>query len=69
MINIKVECEPDEATTTILNVKCAGMSDRAKEHVTFENFKVGLRVKGNLKPKQVSGGVVLLDDQFEIKAG
>jgi hypothetical protein len=69
MVKIKVECEPDEATTTILNVKCAGMSERAKEYVTFENFQVGLKVKGNLKPKQVSGGVVLLDDQFEIKAG
>jgi hypothetical protein len=68
-IKIKVECEPEEATTTILNVKCAGMSERAKEYVTFENFQVGLRVKGNLKPKQVSGGVVLIDDQFEIKAG
>jgi hypothetical protein len=66
---IKVECEPDEATTTILNVKCAGMSERAKEHVTFENFSVGLTVKGNLKPKQVSGGVVLIDDEFTIKAG
>jgi hypothetical protein len=69
LIKIKVECEPEEATTTILNVKCAGMSERAKEYVTFENFQVGLRVKGNLKPKQVSGGVVLIDDQFEIKAG
>jgi hypothetical protein len=69
MITIKEECEPHEATTTILNVKCAGMSERAKENVTFENFQVGLRVTGNLKPKQVSGGVVLLDDQFEIKAG
>jgi hypothetical protein len=69
MMTIKEECEPHEATTTILNVKCAGMSERAKENVTFENFQVGLRVTGNLKPKQVSGGVVLLDDQFEIKAG
>jgi hypothetical protein len=35
----------------------------------LKTFQVGLKVKGNLKPKQVSGGVVLLDDQFEIKAG
>jgi hypothetical protein len=63
----KVECEPDEATTTILNVKCAGMSEKAKENVTFENFAIGLTVKGNLKPKQVPGGVVLLDDEFTIK--
>jgi hypothetical protein len=45
------------------------MSERAKEHVTFENFSIGLTVKGNLKPKQVSGGVVLIDDEFTIKAG
>jgi hypothetical protein len=63
----KEECEPHEATTTILNVKCAGMSDRAKEHVTFENFEINLTVKGNLKPKQVNGGVVLIDDEFTIK--
>jgi hypothetical protein len=64
----KEECEPQEATTTILNVKCAGMSDRAKEHVTFENFEINLTVKGNLKPKQVNGGVVLIDDEFTIKS-
>jgi hypothetical protein len=63
----KVECEPHEATTTILNVKCAGMSDKAKEHVNFENFEINLTVKGNLKPKQVNGGVVLIDDEFTIK--
>jgi hypothetical protein len=61
------ECEPSEATTTKLNVKCAGMSEKAKANVTFENFDVGLTVKGNLKPKQVPGGVVLLDDEFTIK--
>lgn len=69
LITIKEECEPEEATTTILNVKCAGMSERAKELVTFENFQIGLTVKGNLKPKQVNGGVVLIDDEFTIKAG
>jgi hypothetical protein len=63
----KVECEPHESTTTILNVKCAGMSDKAKEHVNFENFEINLTVKGNLKPKQVNGGVVLIDDEFTIK--
>jgi hypothetical protein len=65
----KEECEPEEANTRILNVKCAGMSEKAKSYVTFENFNVGLKVKGNLKPKQVPGGVVLLDDGFEITAG
>lgn len=63
------ECEPEEATTTKLNVKCAGMSEKAKEFVTFENFSIGLTVKGNLKPKQVNGGVVLIDDEFTIKQG
>jgi hypothetical protein len=64
----KEECEPQEATTTILNIKCSGMSDKAKEYVTFENFEINLTVKGNLKSKQVNGGVVLIDDEFTIKA-
>lgn len=64
---IKVECEPEEATTTILNVKCAGMPDGIKKHVTFENFEIGFKSYGKLLPKHVSGGVVLVDTEFTIK--
>lgn len=50
-----------------LNVKCAGMSANVKKHVTWDNFKVGFKASGSLKQKQVKGGVVLLDKEFEIK--
>jgi hypothetical protein len=63
----KVECEPHEATTTILNVKCAGMPDGIKHKVTFENFEVGFKSFGKLLPKHVDGGVVLVDTEFTIK--
>lgn len=62
-----VFCEPEEATTTKLNVKCAGMPDKIKENVTFENFKVGFSSFGKLLPKHVNGGVVLVDTEFTIK--
>lgn len=50
-----------------LSVKCAGMPDSVKKKVTFENFEVGFRASGKLVPKQVSGGVVLVDTEFTIK--
>lgn len=63
-----VECGKDEATTTILNVKCAGMPQAVKQYVTFENFGVGFTSeKGKLKPKHVKGGQVLVDTPFTIK--
>jgi hypothetical protein len=61
------ECSPEEATTTKFSVKCAGMTDQIKKKVTFENFKVGFSSYGKPKPKQVPGGVVLVDDRFTIK--
>jgi hypothetical protein len=64
---IKVECEPHEATTTILNVKCAGMPDGIKKKVTYENFEIGFKSFGKLLPKHVDGGVVLVDTEFTIK--
>lgn len=60
------ECSPEEATTTKFSVKCAGMTDQIKQKVTFENFKVGFSSYGKPKPKQVPGGVVLVDDRFTI---
>lgn len=50
-----------------LNVTGAGMSDRVKEKVTWENFRLGFTTSGNLKGKQVSGGVVLIDSDFSLK--
>lgn len=49
------------------SVKCAGMPDSIKEKVKFEDFNVGFTSMGKLAPKQVSGGVVLVDTAFTIK--
>lgn len=61
------ECSPLEATGIKLVVKCAGMPDKVKESVTFENFDVGFSAYGKLLPKHVNGGVVLVDTEFTIK--
>jgi hypothetical protein len=63
----KKMCSPKEADTTIFEVKCAGMPDKIKEFVTFENFEIGFSSYGKLLPKHVNGGVVLVDTEFTIK--
>ena len=50
-----------------LNVKCAGMTEKAKQNITFNNFRVGNEVPDCLKKAHVPGGVVLLDRHFKIK--
>ena len=50
-----------------LNVKCAGMNETIKEKVTFDNFRAGFTEKGKLTPKNVKGGVVLVETEFTIK--
>lgn len=50
-----------------LNVKCAGMNDSIKEKVTYDNFKAGFTETGKLLPKNVRGGVVLVETEFTIK--
>lgn len=50
-----------------LNVKCAGMPESAKQHVTFDNFHTGFTTTGKLIPRNVKGGVILEDTEFTIK--
>jgi hypothetical protein len=49
------------------DVKCAGMPEKIKEYVSFNNFEVGFTSYGKLLPKHVDGGVVLVDTEFTIK--
>lgn len=60
-------CLKHEATTTKVVVKCSGMTDKIKEKVNFGNFKVGFSSYGKNVPKQVRGGVVLVDSEFSIR--
>lgn len=50
-----------------MHITCAGMPKRCYENVTWENFKIGSSFEGKLQPKDVKGGVVLLDTDFTIK--
>jgi len=67
----KTYCEEvytdDERVETEFKVTCAGMSQNIKDKVTWDNFHIGFTSFGNLKSKQVPGGVVLLDTEFTIK--
>lgn len=48
-------------------VKCAGMPNNMKSHVSFDEFTWGLQAdKGKLRPKHVDGGIVLVDVPFSI---
>lgn len=59
-------CSPDEATTSIFYVTCAGMPDNVKESVTWDNFHVGLSLPGKLVPSHVPGGIVLKPTNYTI---
>lgn len=52
---------------THIDVKCAGMPDKSKSEVTFDNFKVGSSFGGKLRPVTVCGGVVLEEIYFTIQ--
>ena len=34
---------------------------------TFDDFKVGLKVYGKLRPKRIQGGVVLVETTYEMR--
>lgn len=62
-----VECAVNESEKTKLKVTCAGMPDRLKKTVTFENFNEGSEFHGKLRPYVIKGGVVLVETDFTIK--
>lgn len=61
------ECRLGEEVNTKIKVTCAGMNDKIKQKVTFDNFILGQVFHGKLVPKVVPGGVVLVEDYFTIK--
>lgn len=50
-----------------LHVTCAGLPDRCKELVTWENFHPGAVYEGKLMPKHCKGGLVLVEKEFTIR--
>lgn len=49
-----------------LDVKCSGLSERAKQGVTFDNFRKGTVLGGNLKRIRKKNGVVLEESYFTL---
>lgn len=50
-----------------LEKKCAGLPAKARDHFNFETMEPGEVFDGKLVPKNVKGGVVLVDRKFTIK--
>lgn len=63
-IRAKTYCFEEDGELT---VHCAGMPARCHEHVTMDNFEVGASFPGKLKPKDVNGGTILVEDVFTIR--
>lgn len=63
--------EDEKEVKPYYNIRCAGMSDKAKEEFikehTFEEFKEGLELKEMLKPVRMPGGIVLVKKGFNMK--
>lgn len=50
-----------------MEITCAGLPQRCYDQVSWENFKIGLKVDGKLSYKHVKGGVKLVETDFTIK--
>jgi len=57
---------PDEDGSHI-EVHVAGLPSRCHSQVTFENFRLGAVYDGKLYQRRVNGGIVLVEDKFQIK--
>lgn len=50
-----------------IHIRCAGMQDKTRQKVTWENFNFGfIDQTGKLRPKHVQGGVILVNSPFRI---
>ena len=50
-----------------MKITCAGLPQRCYDEVSWDSFKVGMKVDGKLRFKHVKGGVNLVDIEFTIK--
>lgn len=48
-------------------IKACGASQAVKKNITYDRFNLGETFSGKLRPKQVKGGVVLVDTTFTFK--
>lgn len=50
-----------------IKITCAGLPQRCYDEVTWNGFKIGMKVDGKLRFKHVKGGVNLVNTEFTIK--
>lgn len=60
------EIYDEKSNTWKFDVKCAGMNDDVKKLVTWDNFHYGFTSDLKKKPKNVKGGVVIVNTPFTI---
>lgn len=62
------DCVPLPKNKTI--IKCAGMTQTCKDNFTklytFDDFQLGLKLDGKLRPKRIHGGVLLIDTTYNM---
>lgn len=67
-----VQKEDGKKVTGHWEIKCAGMPEKSKKLFLashpITDFKIGLKVGGKLKPKYISGGMVLVEDFYTLRA-
>lgn len=50
-----------------VDITCAGLPNKARKGINFNDFTFGLKVDGKLQQRKVKGGVILRNTTFEIK--
>lgn len=63
---IRQKCYIEEIEGKV-KITCAGMPSRCYDYVNFSNFKEGMHYPGNLKQRNVKGGIKLIESDFTIK--
>ena len=61
----KMIVKPKE--TFSYHIRAAGLQEKARTQVTWENFEVGVEFGGNLGKRHVKGGIILVEQPFKIR--
>lgn len=64
---IELGHDPDQPAKDELKITCAGLPESCHDQVTFNNFRLGARYTGKLKPRHVPGGIVLETTEYTVK--
>lgn len=63
---VLIEKDGKELKESILDVKCAGMTQKIKDSITFDDFEIGYKSNLKLRPVKVNGGIILENTPFTI---